>query len=76
MNILIVNDDSIYAPGIALLAKAAKELGNVWVVAPAHQCSAMSHKITLIIHSSPYAYSLVIITKECPIVQSSTLRFF
>ena len=47
MNFLIVNDDSINAPGIALLAKAAAELGNVWVVAPAAQCSAMSQKLTL-----------------------------
>ncbi len=47
MNILIVNDDSIHAPGIAMLAKAASELGDVWVVAPADQCSAMSQKLTL-----------------------------
>ena len=38
MKILVVNDDSIHAPGIALLAKAAMELGEVTVVAPAHQC--------------------------------------
>lgn len=47
MKILIVNDDSIHAPGIALLAKSALELGEVWVVAPAEQCSAMSQKLTL-----------------------------
>ena len=47
MKILVVNDDSIHAPGIALLAKAAMELGEVTVVAPAHQCSAMSQKITI-----------------------------
>ena len=47
MNILIVNDDSISAPGIAVLAKAAAELGAVWVVAPAQQCSAMSQKLTI-----------------------------
>ncbi|MBQ2927856.1 MAG: 5'/3'-nucleotidase SurE [Oscillospiraceae bacterium] len=47
MKILIVNDDSIYAPGIALLAKAAVELGEVTVVAPAQQCSALSQKLTL-----------------------------
>ena len=47
MKILVVNDDSIHAPGIALLAKAAMELGEVAVVAPAHQCSAMSQKITI-----------------------------
>ena len=47
MNILIVNDDSIHAPGIRLLAWAASQLGDVYVVAPASQCSAMSQKLTL-----------------------------
>jgi 5'-nucleotidase len=47
MNILIVNDDSIGAPGISVLARAASALGQVWVVAPAEQCSAMSQKLTL-----------------------------
>lgn len=47
MKILVVNDDSISAPGIAMLAKAAVELGDVWVAAPAQQCSAMSQKLTL-----------------------------
>ena len=47
MNILIVNDDSISAPGIAVLAKAAAQFGEVTVVAPAAQCSAMSQKLTL-----------------------------
>ena len=40
MKILIANDDSIHAPGIALLAKVAMEFGEVTVVAPAQQCSA------------------------------------
>jgi 5'-nucleotidase len=47
MKILVVNDDSIHSPGIALLAKAAMEFGEVTVVAPAYQCSAMSHKISI-----------------------------
>lgn len=47
MKILVVNDDSITAPGIAMLAKAAAQLGEVWVVAPAQQCSAMSQKLTI-----------------------------
>lgn len=47
MKILVVNDDSIHDPGIALLAKSAMELGEVTVVAPARQCSAMSQKITI-----------------------------
>ena len=47
MNILVVNDDSIHAPGIRMLAQAASKLGDVYVVAPASQCSAMSQKLTL-----------------------------
>jgi len=47
MNILIVNDDSISAPGIAVLAKVAAQFGEVTVVAPAEQCSALSQKLTL-----------------------------
>lgn len=47
MKILVVNDDSIHAPGIALLAQKASELGEVTVVAPASQCSAMSQKLSI-----------------------------
>ena len=47
MNILVVNDDSVSAPGIAVLAGVAAEFGDVWVVAPAQQCSAMSQKLTI-----------------------------
>lgn len=47
MNILIVNDDSVFSPGIALLARKAMELGEVTVVAPKEQCSAMSQKLTI-----------------------------
>lgn len=47
MKILVVNDDSIHAPGIELLARAAMELGEVTVVAPAEQCSAMSQRISI-----------------------------
>ena len=47
MKILIVNDDSIHAPGIAVLARQATQLGDVYVVAPEEQCSAMSQKLTI-----------------------------
>ena len=47
MKILISNDDSIHAPGIALLAKVAMEFGEVTVMAPAQQCSAMSQRLTV-----------------------------
>ena len=45
--IMITNDDGINADGIIRLAEAAKEFGEVWVVAPAHQRSAASHSISL-----------------------------
>ena len=47
MKFLIVNDDSIHAPGIVKLARAAASFGETWVVAPEEQCSAMSQKLTL-----------------------------
>ena len=47
MKILVVNDDGIDEKGIHILAEAAKELGEVWVVAPDRQCSAMSQCITV-----------------------------
>ena len=47
MRILVVNDDGIEAAGIVRLAAMAKELGEVWVVAPDAQCSAMSQRITV-----------------------------
>ena len=47
MKFLIVNDDSIASAGIAMLARAAAQLGEVMVVAPSSQCSAMSQKLTL-----------------------------
>ena len=46
-NILITNDDGIYADGIVRLAKAAVKFGEVWVIAPDGQRSAASHAITL-----------------------------
>ena len=47
MKILIVNDDSIHAPGIHMLARAAAQMGDVYVVAPEDQCSAMAQKLTI-----------------------------
>ena len=45
--ILITNDNGINADGIIRLAQAATEFGEVWVIAPDSQRSAMSHSITL-----------------------------
>jgi len=45
MRILLVNDDGVFAKGIYHLAKAVADLGEVWIVAPREQCSAMSHRV-------------------------------
>ncbi len=45
--ILITNDDGIYAPGILKLKEALLDLGEVFVVAPLVEKSAVGHAITL-----------------------------
>jgi len=47
MNILVCNDDGIFAPGLASLVWVARQLGDVTVVAPESPQSAMAHSITL-----------------------------
>ncbi len=47
MNILITNDDGIYADGIRELAKEVSKIANVYVVAPESQRSATGHSITI-----------------------------
>ena len=46
-NILVSNDDGIYAPGLLALALGMRKLGNVWVVAPETNQSITGHKKTL-----------------------------
>ena len=46
MNILITNDDGIYSPGIAALAKVAQTFGDVRIMAPDVERSSASHAIT------------------------------
>jgi 5'-nucleotidase len=45
--ILLSNDDGVHAAGICALAKALRELGELFVVAPEREQSASSHRITL-----------------------------
>src|SRR5690554_2553976 len=47
MRILVSNDDGIFSPGIRVLAQAAREFGEVRVVAPDVEQSGMSHAITI-----------------------------
>ena len=46
MQILLTNDDGIYAPGLAALEKELGQLGDVTVVAPATEQSGVGHSIT------------------------------
>jgi 5'-nucleotidase len=46
MRILVSNDDGVYSPGIATLAKVARKFGDVRVVAPDVEQSSASHAIT------------------------------
>jgi 5'-nucleotidase len=46
MRILVSNDDGVYSPGIAALARSATNLGEVRVVAPDVEQSSASHAIT------------------------------
>ena len=45
--ILVTNDDGVHAPGIAALADALRGLGEIIVVAPHHESSAIGHALTL-----------------------------
>lgn len=47
MRILLTNDDGIYAPGIRALRPELARLGEVLVVAPAAEQSAVGHSVTL-----------------------------
>jgi 5'-nucleotidase len=47
MDILCTNDDGYLAPGLRVLASAARALGSVTVVAPDREQSATSHSLTM-----------------------------
>lgn len=53
MKLLICNDDGIYSPGLAALAKVARRFGDVRIVAPDVEQSSMGHAITA---SRPLTY--------------------
>jgi 5'-nucleotidase len=47
LKILVTNDDGIHSKGIIMLAKVLQELGDVYVVAPDREKSAVAHSLTL-----------------------------
>jgi 5'-nucleotidase len=53
MRILVTNDDGIYSPGIAALARIAARIGEVRIVAPDVEQSSAGHAIT---HSRPLRF--------------------
>ena len=47
MRILVTNDDGIQSPGLTALAQALAAIGQVWVVAPDRERTAVAHAVTL-----------------------------
>jgi 5'-nucleotidase len=47
MRILVTNDDGIQSPGITALAEALSAIGEVWIVAPDRERTAVAHAVTL-----------------------------
>lgn len=56
MRILVSNDDGIHAPGLLALVRALRDVGEVTVVAPERERSAVSHAISL--HDPLRAYEV------------------
>jgi 5'-nucleotidase len=46
MRILVTNDDSVYSPGLLVLAEVARGFGDVRIVAPDLEQSSMAHAVT------------------------------
>ncbi len=59
MKILVTNDDGIYSPGLAVLAKVASRFGETIIVAPNVEQSSSGHAITA---SRPLSY------KKSPVI--------
>lgn len=59
--ILICNDDGVFAPGIRNLAEVASEFGDIVIVAPDRQQSAVGHSITI---QSPLRVNEIQITRK------------
>lgn len=47
MNILLVNDDGVMAPGIRILKKTLDPIANVYIVSPMEERSTTGHTLTL-----------------------------
>ena len=47
MNILVCNDDGVFAWGLNVLQEHLKKIGKVWVVAPLEEKSTTGHSLTI-----------------------------
>lgn len=47
IRILVTNDDGIQSAGLTVLASSLSKLGDVWVVAPDRERTAVAHAVTL-----------------------------
>ncbi len=66
MRILVSNDDGIYSPGLAALARIAARFGDVLVVAPDVEQSATGHGVT---QSRPMTYKATPhIARDVPLI--------
>lgn len=45
--ILVTNDDGVYSEGILVLAKALQRVGEIFIIAPDREQSAIAHSLTL-----------------------------
>ncbi len=72
--ILLTNDDGIDAPGLAVLEHIAAELAHeVWVVAPEHDQSGVSHAISLhhplrVSHQGPRRFGINGTPGDCAVM--------
>ncbi|HEU0168717.1 MAG TPA: 5'/3'-nucleotidase SurE [Chloroflexota bacterium] len=67
MNILVTNDDGVFADGLYVLFQEMQQLGDVIAIAPATEQSAVGHAITLMTplrinevnrHGKPFGYAV------------------
>lgn len=65
MKFLVTNDDGIFAPGVAALVETLQHFGEVTVICPDQERSAISHSITLRqpIKATPVTFFLVSMCK-------------
>jgi 5'-nucleotidase len=77
--ILLTNDDGIDAPGLGVLEEIAREIGReIWVVAPEHDQSGVSHAISLhdpirIAERGPRRYAVTGTPGDCAVMAACRL---